>query len=679
MTGQRDLMKRQCYFLLLLLLFAPPSSVLAQISAAPTTIIDDFEDASRDQKPPHRSNLWGGVWNTTGTGGSSIAVSFTAPGHDSTRSIGARGFTNSVGDWAILQTPLTDWKVPYNAKCHGLLGVQFWLKGDGKKYRIEAMSMAVTDNNYYGDVVRSSEDDWQFFQIAFSDMARTSGWGSQSDLPQNPDGSDFTGFQIFPLDHGDFAYSVDQVSFYGNYVPICPGTPVALQQVAATPTKIPWKPRNEASDTPTPGGGEKATPTPIHYYCPPKLLDDFEDPGRNGPSPNRTNLWGGSWSATSSLNMKMGVDLNRPGAEGSAHSMEVTGQTDRSKNEGFASVKTTLHPDGSPYDLLKEGFNAIQFSLKGDGNSCWLDILTEGEAGEEVYSYMMTVAKGDWSLLRVSFKSLNRMDMSGDKQGVSLFKDWSAVTAIQFRSQNNAAFDFGVDQIAFYCDSAIALPPHPPKRVFPTKTPTPPPIPTSTKTFIPTKIPTSSFLIPNFTSTPTRTSTPYLPPATPTWTPRPPVPTPTLRVKLLPTPTRVWKPVPTPTRWYPTRTWTPLPLKKPQITDSSFPIPHSIPSPVPTWFPPLDTSQAITFLAPPANIYMVFADGPGLYQLKVVNARGVFVKNIYDQRIVAQKDDWVYWDGKDGEGKDMPPGQYFVLLFKDGKALKSISIIRSGQ
>jgi flagellar hook assembly protein FlgD len=91
----------------------------------------------------------------------------------------------------------------------------------------------------------------------------------------------------------------------------------------------------------------------------------------------------------------------------------------------------------------------------------------------------------------------------------------------------------------------------------------------------------------------------------------------------------------------------------------------------------LDKEQTLEFAAPPANIYVTFGDGPGWYQLQIVDGRARLVKTIYDRHVVAETDEWVEWDGQNGKGEDMPPGQYFVVIYKDGKALKSISVIRS--
>jgi flagellar hook assembly protein FlgD len=84
------------------------------------------------------------------------------------------------------------------------------------------------------------------------------------------------------------------------------------------------------------------------------------------------------------------------------------------------------------------------------------------------------------------------------------------------------------------------------------------------------------------------------------------------------------------------------------------------------------------FQTPPVEIYVNFADGPGRYQLEVLDGKGTPLAMIFDKKIVGEQDAWVVWDGKDSRGQDAPIGQYFVIFYKDGKPLRSISVYRSG-
>jgi flagellar hook assembly protein FlgD len=102
------------------------------------------------------------------------------------------------------------------------------------------------------------------------------------------------------------------------------------------------------------------------------------------------------------------------------------------------------------------------------------------------------------------------------------------------------------------------------------------------------------------------------------------------------------------------------------------------PTPIPTWLPKLEKIHTIVYQTPPVEIYVTFADGPGRYQLEMMDVRGNPLRMVFDKKVVADSESWVTWDGKDDQGREMPVGQYFVVFYKDGKALRSISVIRSG-
>jgi hypothetical protein len=49
---------------------------------------------------------------------------------------------------------------------------------------------------------------------------------------------------------------------------------------------------------------------------------------------------------------------------------------------------------------------------------------------------------------------------------------------------------------------------------------------------------------------------------------------------------------------------------------------------------------------------------------------------IDDRHITGPSEAWLAWDCQDGQGSLVPPGQYFVMIYKDGRLLKSLSIVR---
>ena len=82
--------------------------------------------------------------------------------------------------------------------------------------------------------------------------------------------------------------------------------------------------------------------------------------------------------------------------------------------------------------------------------------------------------------------------------------------------------------------------------------------------------------------------------------------------------------------------------------------------------------STILFNSIPINIYMLFLDGIGTYQLDIFEGQGRPVKTVYEKTISTQRDDWAIWDGTNSEGKTMSFGTYYAVLSKDGRILRKI-------
>ena len=87
-------------------------------------------------------------------------------------------------------------------------------------------------------------------------------------------------------------------------------------------------------------------------------------------------------------------------------------------------------------------------------------------------------------------------------------------------------------------------------------------------------------------------------------------------------------------------------------------------------------AQTIVFQDWPANIYVSYADGAGVYGLEVLDSGSRHLRSLCEKKVVGQKDDWVEWDGRDDNGKDVPQGEYTVLFTKNGKLLTQLLLIR---
>jgi flagellar hook assembly protein FlgD len=116
------------------------------------------------------------------------------------------------------------------------------------------------------------------------------------------------------------------------------------------------------------------------------------------------------------------------------------------------------------------------------------------------------------------------------------------------------------------------------------------------------------------------------------------------------------------------------------LEQKATPVTPRLPTPLPTLAAnPLTVqaqAQTIVFQEWPANIYVSFEDGVGVYRLEVLDASLRHLRSLYEKKVVGQKEDWVEWDGKDDEGKNVPKGEYTVLFTKDGNLLTQMIMLR---
>jgi flagellar hook assembly protein FlgD len=103
-----------------------------------------------------------------------------------------------------------------------------------------------------------------------------------------------------------------------------------------------------------------------------------------------------------------------------------------------------------------------------------------------------------------------------------------------------------------------------------------------------------------------------------------------------------------------------------------------LPTPVPTSAPVPAEQPAAVFSQGSANLLVSFADGAGDYRAEVVSEQGRRLRVIFDERVPAQGERWLEWDGKDEGGADAPLGRYYVLLYKDQKFLKRLLLVGGG-
>ena len=229
-------------------------------SYGPATLVDDFEDLSRDGAPPNRVNLWGGTWNTYQDGnGSTINIQYgvTTGAAGTNYAVRLSGTMVSTGPYSGYDSNLSPGvPVPFNLSGYGILGLEFWAYGDGNTYRVTLPSQAVTDFNDYGINFTPPAGVWTFYQIPFSWMSRQAGWGTQTGLPATFAGTDVIGLN-FDTQFGGRSYSLelDQIAFYtaAGVTPTATSTPTLTRTNTDTPTPT-SSPTNSPTITPTPTG-----------------------------------------------------------------------------------------------------------------------------------------------------------------------------------------------------------------------------------------------------------------------------------------------------------------------------------------------------------------------------------------------------------------------------------------
>jgi hypothetical protein len=110
----------------------------------------------------------------------------------------------------------------------------------------------------------------------------------------------------------------------------------------------------------------------------------------------------------------------------------------------------------------------------------------------------------------------------------------------------------------------------------------------------------------------------------------------------------------------------------PTPTPTDIPVLPAVPTPTSTVETSGSAPQTLVVEVLPANLYVNFSDGPGIYRVFILDSQGKTVRKVYDRRVVAQSEDWTFWDGLDDSGKGKPAGIYRVLFTLNDKPLKDI-------
>jgi hypothetical protein len=420
-------------------------TITATPAYCPVTLIDNFSGSPK----PYGTNLWGGVWaiSIPATGTTTTAHYGVVPPAGQTYAVSVTGNVGA-GGYSDYQTPLYNNSAPFNATGNGLVGVGFYIYGDGNPYRVSAMSAAVTDYDYYGINLSPPAGKWTFYEIYFSDMTRES-WGTQPGLPVNYGGTDFTGIQFATVNTGAFNYELAQVQL------VC---------------------------------ANGITPTPTPNYCPVTLVDNFDY------TTAHNSLWLQPWGVVTpttagqgSITIHYGIT---PPAPGSTYAVSIQGSIP--VTTGYATYYTNLSASNSSFNLAANQIIGVELYLYGDGGSYRVQAESAGVTDFDWYGYTVTPPAGQWTFYQIAFSSMTRA-AGGTQTGLPTNYGGFDVTGLQIAAQPGVgpggAFSYQMDQLGFYCLSGM--------------TPTNSPTITNTATQTPTSTAT-------ITATNTVTNTPTL-------------------------------------------------------------------------------------------------------------------------------------------------------------------------
>lgn len=112
------------------------------------------------------------------------------------------------------------------------------------------------------------------------------------------------------------------------------------------------------------------------------------------------------------------------------------------------------------------------------------------------------------------------------------------------------------------------------------------------------------------------------------------------------------------------------------ITAESILSADSRPTPPTQALSALNAPSTIFFSDFPINIYMLFRDGIGEYQLNIFDSRGYLIRTVFEKFITTQKDSWASWDGTNRDGVEVHDHSYSAVLSKEGHFLRKLILCR---
>jgi hypothetical protein len=366
------------------------------ISSGKTLLLDDFESSSTKAGQP-----WSASADQNNLGS---AATFAV--EDGGKVGKAAHFTGKLGKnvapwpWASLSTGVA---MGSKGDLSGVTAVRFWVKGDGKKYRLALAREAVTD---YANFAKSFQapKEWTQMEIKLSEL-RQADWGKKIDRAWN----DVKSLEFAPLDaEQDFDVRIDNVEL-----------------VLAEGGSPPFGENAKVIDEPQ-------TPLEGTTY----VLDKFD-----GQAPANGAVWGSEMD----MNNIGTIATARPEDAGGEQKMAIhlTGKLGKNGPPWpWATLAVNLEPNASPVDLTH--VKGIRFKAKGDGKPYKVAITRKAVTDYGTFAYAFSPGK-DWKQYSVPLSKLKQPDWAKQVE-----PGWTDATSLQFQPTiGDAPFDLWVDDVEF--------------------------------------------------------------------------------------------------------------------------------------------------------------------------------------------------------------------------------------
>jgi hypothetical protein len=193
---------------------APANSSPAPAPVAGPKLVSGFESGL---STPFGTD-WRAIDDTQGGGKSSSKIEIVAGGANATKKALKASGAVTVKDYpfpfAGIGLPLgkvVD-HVPTPSDLSAYTGIQFWVKGDGKRYMLRAMSTDVQDFNFFHFVFTAGPE-WTLISVPFTSLVQFD-WGEKVEWTgKSVPALLFTNYSAPGEDFGGFTLYLDEISF----------------------------------------------------------------------------------------------------------------------------------------------------------------------------------------------------------------------------------------------------------------------------------------------------------------------------------------------------------------------------------------------------------------------------------------------------------------------------------